>query len=197
MSRLLALPAALFLAALGAAADEGPIVKLEPFANAHLLLMARGEVNGQVRLADVELWASGDKLRARVAPQSGGAAGDQLWVDGLSSEVLLLRDGKVSEPRRRSLEHGLQLALRAAPELGNSKNDRVAGHPCKVLTEQLPNGMALTRCIWKGLPLSVELSGRGFSFNAAATLVEEDRVALADIQPPPGAPAAAKSLATR
>ncbi|MFX8410475.1 hypothetical protein ABTL60_19595, partial [Acinetobacter baumannii] len=79
----------------------------------------------------------------------------------------------------------------------NSRNERIAGRPCKVVTEELKGGVVLTRCLWRGLPLSVELSGRGFSFHAAATLVEEGRVAVADLQPPVGAPAAAPDLSAR
>ena len=185
------------LASLGARADEAPLVKREVFANAHVLLMARAESNGQSRMADVEVWASGDKLRARVLSASG-APSDEFWLDGLTSDALLLRDGKPVDAHRRSIEQGLQISLRGVPDLGNSKNDRIAGHPCKVLTEDLPNGITMTRCIWRGLPLSVELSGKNFSFNAAATLVEENRVEVADLQPPAGAPPAAKGLsATR
>ena len=191
LSALLAMP----LAPGRARADDPPLIRREAFANAHVLMMARVESrDGSAKMADVELWASGDKLRAKILPSGGGAPGE-IWLDGLTSEAMLLREGKPAEPRRRSLEQGLQVSLQAAPELGNSKNDRIAGHPCKVLSEDLPSGATLTRCIWRGIPLSMELSGRGFSFNAAATLVEESRVTVADLQPPPGAPASAKNLA--
>ena len=32
--------------------------------------------------------------------------------------------------------------------------DRIAGHPCKIVTEDVPGGV-LTRCIWRGLPLAI------------------------------------------
>jgi hypothetical protein len=172
--------------------SDAPLVKREAFANAHLLLMARSESRGTARIADVEVWASGNRLRAKII-SAGGLPSDEFWLDGLTSDPLMLRAGKVADASRHSLEQGLQLSLRASPELGNSKNDRIAGHPCKVLTEALAGGLTMTRCIWRGLPLSVELSGRNFSFNAAATLVEENRVAVTELQPPPGAPTAAKA----
>jgi len=40
----------------------------------------------------------------------------------------------------------------------------------------------------------MELQTKGFSFHAAAMLVEEGAVTLADLQPPPGAPAAPAAL---
>jgi len=193
------IPLALAAAALSALvsnfarADQAPMVKREAFANAHVLLMARSEARGNARIADVEVWASGDRLRAKIV-SANGVPSDEFWLDGLTSDALLLRAGKVAEARRHSLEEGLQLSLRASPELGNSKNDRIAGHPCKVLTEELAGGLTMTRCIWRGLPLSIELSGRNFSFNAAATLVEENRVTFTELQPPLGAPTAAKGL---
>ena len=157
--------------------------------------MARAEPHGGVaKMADVEIWAEGTRLRATLHGDSPA----QLWVDGLAPEPIVLVDGQRFVPRRKSLQGGLALALRGSPGLSNSRNDRVAGHPCKVVTEELPKGVTMTRCIWRGLPLSVEISGRGFSFNAAATLVEEGAVTVADLQPPPGAPAAPASLsATR
>ena len=178
-------------------ADEAPLLKRESFANAHLLYMVRAESQGRSKMADVELWADGARLRARIAPPRGVSA-DEVWVDGLASEALLLHAGHVAQARPGSIEEGLQRSLRPAPELGNSKNDRVAGHPCKVVSEELPEGGTLTRCLWRGIPLSVELRARGHSFNAAATLVEEGQVSVADLQPPAGAPDAARGLsATR
>jgi hypothetical protein len=172
-------------------AAEGPPVGREPFAKAHVLMMARAESRDtEARMADVEVWAEGTRLRALVH----GARSGEFWLDGLASDALMVRDGKVVEPKRKSLEQGLLSSLRASPDLGNSKNDRVAGRPCKVVTEELKGGYSLTRCLWRGLPLSVELSGHGFSFHAAATLVEEGRVTVADLQPPPGAPSAPKGM---
>ena len=97
-------------------------------------------------------------------------------------------------PRKRTLAHGLKVALGASPSLASANTERVAGHPCKIVEEELPGGLQLTRCIWRGLPLSVELRGAGFSFNAAATMVEEGAVTVADLQPPAGAPLAPASL---
>ena len=174
------------------ASAEGPLVAREPFAKAHVQLMVRAEEAGVARMVDLEVWAEGTRLRALASGGKGTAT--ELWIDGLSSEPILLRNGKVTEPARHSLEHGLLLALRPSPELGNSKNDRVAGKPCKVVTEEVRAGVTLTRCIWRGLPLSVELTGGGFAFNAAATLVTEGAVTVADVQPPLGAPSAAKGL---
>lgn len=170
----------------------GPLVPRERFARAHVQLMVRAaQRRGSARVEDVDVWADGARLKAVI--RASGAA--TVWVDGLSSEPLVLAAGKVAEPRADSLEGSLRLALRASTDLGNSKNDRVAGRPCKVVSESLPGGVQITRCLWRGLPLSVELSGpNGYSFNAAATLVEEGRVAVADLQPPPGAPAASRSL---
>lgn len=182
---------AVLLAALAAAAPswaDGPLVRREPFAKAHVTMMARAEAKGaSAKMADVDVWAEGGRLRALVRGEG------EFWVDGLNSSPLLIKQGKVAEPHKRTLEQGLSLALGAAPDLGNSKNDRVAGHPCKVVTQQIED-VTLTRCLWRGLPLSIELSGKGFSFNAAATLVEEGRVTVADLQPPPGAPPAARGL---
>lgn len=189
-------PAILFLLALPAVA-AGPLVAREPFAKAHVSMMARVQAGrGEARLAEIDVWAEGTRLRARVRgePQAG-----EFWVDGLASEALHLRDGKVDEPGKRTLEHALKVALAASPALAaNANTDRIAGHPCKIVTQSLSHGALLTRCIWRGLPLSVELESRGFVFNAAATLVEEGAVTLADLQPPAGAPAAPASLsATR
>jgi hypothetical protein len=183
------------LAAVGESA--APLLGREPFARAHLLLMVRAEARGgEAKMGDVEVWAEGTRLRALL--RGPGSAATQIWVDGLASDPIVLGGGKVVEPKKRTLEHGLAMALRASPGASNSKNDRIAGHPCKVMTEELAGGLTMTRCIWRGLPLSVEVSGRGFSFNAAATLVEENAVTVADLQPPPGAPAAPPSLsATR
>jgi hypothetical protein len=179
---LLALPAL--------AADR--LVPREPFANAHVSLMARSQTGAAApRLADIDIWAEGTRLHARLRGEP--KAGDY-WVDGRASEVLRLLDGKVQEPKRRTLEHALQIALAASPSLANANTDRIAGHPCKIVTEALPAGFSMTRCLWRGLPLSVELSGKGFSFNAAATMVEEDAVGANDLQPPPGAPSAPASL---
>jgi hypothetical protein len=173
-----------------------PVVPREPFAKAHVSMMARVQAGrAEARLAEIDLWAEGARLRARVRgdPQAG-----EFWVDGLFSEALHLRDGKVAEPRKDTLEHGLKMALAPSPSLANANTDRIAGHPCKIVTQSLGRGASLTRCIWRGLPLSVELESKGFAFNAAATMVEEGAVALADLQPPAGAPAAPASLtATR
>jgi hypothetical protein len=184
--------APLLLAGPAAPAAE-PLFAREPFAKAKVHYMARAEKDGEVKLAELEVWAEGTRLRARFAPGPGAPAGE-LWVDGFTAAPLLLRAGKVESARRYTLEHGLSLALQAAPALANSGNDRVAGRPCKLVTEELKGGLTMTRCLWRGLPLSVELSGRGFSFNAAATSVEEGAVTVADLQPPPGAPAAAPGL---
>src|SRR5689334_10627407 len=95
---LLALPAL--------AAD--PIVPREPFAKAHVSLMARAQLGaGEARLADIDVWAEGTRLHARVRgePRAG-----EFWIDGLASEALRILDGKVSQPGRRTLEHALQLA---------------------------------------------------------------------------------------
>jgi hypothetical protein len=168
------------------------LVPREPFAKAHVSLMARSQVAGrEARLADIDVWAEGARLRARVRgePQSG-----EFWVDGLTSDALRIVEGKVAEPKKRTLEHALQLALAASPTLANANSDRIAGHPCKIVSEDLPGGGTLTRCIWRGLPLSVEVQAKGFSFNAAATMVEEGEVTVADLQPPAGAPAAPASL---
>jgi hypothetical protein len=158
--------------------------------------MARVQAGrAEARLAEIDVWAEGTRLRARVRgePQAG-----EFWVDGLSSEALHLRDGKVDEPGRKTLEHALKVSLGASPSLANANSDRIAGHPCKIVTQSLGRGASLTRCMWRGLPLSVELEAKGFVFNAAATLVEEGAVTLADLQPPAGAPAAPVSMsATR
>ncbi len=178
--------------ALPALAADPVLVPREPFAKAHLSLMARAQVgSGEARLAEVDVWAEGTRLRARIRgePRSG-----EFWVDGLASQATRIVDGKVSPPRRRTLEHALQLALAASPSLIHTNTDRIAGHPCKLVSEDLPGGMVMTRCIWRGLPLSVELHAGSFAFNAAATLVEEGAVSVADLQPPPGAPAAPASM---
>lgn len=166
----------------------------EPFAKAHVTMMARCEGrDGDTRLAEVDVWAEGTRLRAKVRGEEGAVSGE-LWVDGLSAEAVRVLEGKVVEPRKRTLAQGLKLAFSPVTTLANSNNDRIAGHSCKLVTERVAAGLTLTRCIWRGLPLSVELSGRGFSFNAAATLVEEGAVAVADLQPPAGVPPAPASL---
>src|SRR5438105_5580553 len=175
-----------------AAAPAAPMVAREPFAKAHVQLMTRSEAKGgQLRLVDVDLWAEGTRLKARVRDS---ASAGEFWVDGLGSAPLRIVNGRIAEPRPRTLEAGLQLALRASPDPGSSRNDRVAGHPCKIVTEDLKGGIAMTRCIWRGLPLAVEIQGKDFTFNAAATMVEEGQVTVADLQPPPGAPAAPTTL---
>ncbi len=170
--------------ALPALAAPDPLVPREAFAKAHVSMMARAQVGERpARMADVDVWAEGTRLRARIRGEPG-----VFWVDGLSSEAVRVVDGKVAELRRRTLEHGLQLSLAASPSLSNRNTDRIAGHPCTIISEALGGGATMTRCIWRGLPLSVELHAGSFSFNAAATMVEEGAVTTADITPPPGAP---------
>jgi hypothetical protein len=167
-------------------------VPREPFAKAHISMMARAQSGAEeARLVEVDVWAEGSRLRARVRgdPQAG-----EFWVDGLASQPLRIVNGKVDAPRRKTLEHALHVGLAAPPAMPHANTDRIAGRPCKILTEALPGGTTLTRCIWRGLPLSVELQTKGFSFHAAATLVEEGAVTLADLQPPAGAPAAPASM---
>ncbi|MBS2021007.1 MAG: hypothetical protein JST92_01245 [Deltaproteobacteria bacterium] len=178
-------------AAFAALAD--PLVAREPFGKAHVQMMIRAEdKDGGSTMADLDVYAEGSRLRAQL--KGKGKHQGELWIDGFAAEAVLLRGGKVFEPRKHTLEHSLTLAMSPSKDLGNSKNDRVAGKPCKVVTEELKGGLTMTRCIWKGLPLSVELTGKGVSFNAAAMLVEEGQVTVADLQPPPGAPAAAAGL---
>ncbi len=176
------------LAALAAGVD----VPREPFANAHVSLMARVQ-NGaaEARLAELDVWAEGTRLRARVR---GDERAGELWLEGLATQPVRIVGGKVEPPRRKTLEGALQTALTPAPILPHASTDRIAGRPCKLLTESLSGGATLTRCIWRGLPLSVELKMKGFSFHAGATLVEEGAATPADLQPPPGAPAAPDSL---
>ena len=64
----------------------------------------------------------------------------------------------------------------------------------QIVKEALSPSVTMIRCLWRGLPLSVELQAKGFSFNAGAMLVEEGGVSPADLQPPTGAPAAPESL---
>ena len=180
----------LLIAVPALAAD--PVVPREPFAKAHVSLMARAKIGGsEAQLAEVDVWAEGSRLRARVR---GDPRAGEFWVDGLAPQALRIVNGKVDTPRRKTLEHALQISLGASPALSHTNTDRIAGHPCKIMTEALPGGARLTRCVWRGLPLSVELQEKGFSFHAAATLVEDGAVTLADLQPPPGAPAAPASL---
>lgn len=181
-------------AALPALADSPAtaLVPREAFAKAHVSMMARAQLGkGEARMVDVDVYAEGTRLRALVR---GEAKAGEFWVDGLSSPVLRLLDGKIAESHKRTLEYALQLALAASPSLATSNTDRIAGHPCKILTEDLPGGVSLSRCIWRGLPLSVEMHQGNFSFNAAATMVDEGAVTVADLQPPVGAPAAPASL---
>ena len=162
----------------------------EPFANAHVSLMARLQTGGAgPRLADLDVWADGARLRARVRGEAG-----EIWIDGLDAPAFFIVDGKVEEPRRRTLERALQLALSPALLPAHANTDRIAGRPCKIVSEALSPTVTLTRCLWRGLPLSVALEAKGFSFNAGATLVEEGTVAAADLQPPKGAPAAPESM---
>src|SRR2546430_2130712 len=150
------------LIAFSALAD--PVVPREPFAKAHVSLMARSQAgSGEARLAEIDLWAEGTRLRARVR---GEPMAGEVWVDGLASEALRIVGGKVVEPKKRSLEQGLKLSLATSPSLANANTDRIAGHPCKIVSEDLPGGVQLTRCLWRGLPLSVEVKAAGYSFNA-------------------------------
>lgn len=178
------------------ALSAGQAVPREPFAKAHISLMARAQAGkAEARLAEIDVWAEGARLRASVR---GDADAGEFWVDGLASEALHLRGGKVDEPKKKTFEHAVQLGLAASPSLANANTDRIAGHPCKIVSEQLAGGGTLTRCIWRGLPLSVEVQYKGFAFNAAATLVEEGSVTQADLQPPAGAPQAPATMsATR
>ncbi|MGZ6124171.1 MAG: hypothetical protein ACXWLR_04375, partial [Myxococcales bacterium] len=160
----------------------------EPFGNAHVSLMARVQAgNAEPRLAEVDVWADGARLRARIRGEPGSG---EFWIDGPGSPALWIVGGKMEQARRRTLEHALQLSLAPAPSPAHANTDRIAGRPCKVVTEALSPSATLTRCMWRGLPLSVELRAKGFSFNAGALLVEEGAVTPADLQPPPGAPAA-------
>lgn len=162
----------------------------EPFANAHVSLVARLQSGAaEPRLADLDVWADGARLRARVRGEAG-----EIWIDGLDAPAFFILDGKVEEPRRRTLERALQLALSPATLPAHANTDRIAGRPCKIVSAPLSATVTLTRCIWRGLPLSVALEAKGFSFNAGATLVEEGTVGAADLQPPKGAPAAPESM---
>jgi hypothetical protein len=178
----------ILIAAFAVAAGSSPA--REPFANAHVMLMARVQNgNGEPHLADVDVWAEGARLRARVRGERA-----ELWIDGLDAAALLIVEGKVEEARRGTAERALQLALAPAQPPAHANTDRIAGRPCKVVTEALSPTVTLTRCLWRGLPLSVGLQANGFSFNAAATLVEEGTVTAAELQPPPGAPLAPDSM---
>jgi hypothetical protein len=187
MRRFSALIFALALPAL-AAPPAGP---REAFGNAHVLMMVRWQAKGQeARIADLDVWAEGTRLRARV---NGEPKLGEFWVDGLAKPVHIV-DGKPDDPKRRTMEGALLFALGASSQLGNANSDRIAGHPCKIVAQEPGKNEALTRCMWRGLPLSVEYLNRDFTFNAAATLVEEGAVTVADVQPPPGAPSAPASL---
>jgi hypothetical protein len=165
-----------------AAPPSGP---REPFANAHVLFMARSQLRGQEpQISELEVWAEGTRLRARVRGGNG-----ELWVDGLGSRPIYLVGGKPAEPKRQSIEGALVAALVPSGSPANANTDRIAGHPCKIVSEP-----SLSRCLWHGLPLSIEYARRGFSFNAAATLVEEHAVTVADLQPPAGASKAPSSM---
>ena len=175
--------ALILIVALPALAAD-PLVPREPFAKAHVSMMARAQVGErEARLADIDVWAEGNRLRARIRGEPG-----VFWVDGLSSDAVRVVDGKLAEPRRHTMEHGLEISLAASPSLAGRNTDRIAGHPCTIISEELPGGARLTRCIWRGLPLSVELHAGSFTFNAAATMVDEGAVTSADLTPPPGAP---------
>ncbi len=168
------------------------LVPREPYARAHVQMMVRAQRGNQPAvMADVDVWAEGTRLRALVA---GDAERAQYWVDGLAAAPLRLVKGQIVPARAKTIARGLELALRAAPDLGNRQNDRIAGRPCKIVVENLKGGYTLRRCFWRGLPLSVELSGNKFEFNAAATIVEEGRISVADLQPPAGAPAAPTTM---
>ncbi len=179
-------------AALSALASTPALVAREPFAKAHVSMMARAQLGGrEARLSEIDVFAEGTRLRARLR---GEDRAGEFWVDGLASPVLRLVDGQLSPPRRQTLEQGVLLAFAASPSLASANTDRIAGHPCKIVSEELAGGATLTRCLWRGLPLSVELHAGNFTFNAAATMVDEGAVTVADLQPPPGAPAAPASL---
>src|ERR1051325_10440405 len=90
----------LVLLALPALAAD-PLVPREPFAKAHVSLMARSQAgSAEARLADIDVWAEGTRLRARVRgePRAG-----EFWVDGLASEALRILDGKVAPPHKRTM----------------------------------------------------------------------------------------------
>jgi hypothetical protein len=163
----------------------------EAFANARVSLMVRVQAGAaEARVAEVDVWAEGARLRARIR---GEPASGDFWVDGSGSPLWIV-EGKIEAPKRRTLAHALQLAFAVAPTPAHANTDRIAGHPCKIVTETLSTSVSLTRCIWRGLPLSVELQAKGFSFNAGATLVEEGVATPVDLQPPAGAPAASESM---
>jgi len=164
----------------------------EAFGNAHVTLMVRMQAGaGEPRLAELDVWADGTRLRARVRgePESG-----EFWIDGLDSVALWIVAGKSETPKRRTFAHALQLSLASAALPAHGNTDRIAGRPCRIVTERLSTSVTMTRCLWRGLPLSVELQAKGFSFNAGAMLVEEGTVTPADLQPPAGAPAAPASM---
>ena len=174
------------------AESETRVVPRQPFAAAHVQYMARAQrANAPASLSEVDVWAEGTRLKAVIAGDSEQAT---YWVDGLASHPLRLVKGQVAAAKAKTLAQGLELAFRAAPDQGNQQNDRVAGKPCRIVSEKLKGGVTLRRCFWRGIPLSVELSSRTFDFNLAATLVEEGKVAVAHLQPPLGAPAAPASL---
>ena len=106
----------------------------EPFGNARVTLMVRVQAGGaEPRLAELDVWAEGTRLRARVR---GEPASGDLWVDGSGSPLWIV-DGKVEAPsagrwRRRCNSPSVS---RRAPAHANT--DRIAGHPCKIVTETL------------------------------------------------------------
>ncbi len=164
----------------------------EPFANAHVSLMVRIQDGASPpQLADVDIRADGARLRATVR---GDAAAGEIWIDGRESPALRISNGRVEDPPRRSIERSLQLALGPAAPAAQANTDRIAGRPCEIVSEIVAPGVTLTRCMWRGLPLSIELRAAGFAFNAAATMVEEGVVGASELQPPAGAPAAPASM---
>jgi hypothetical protein len=179
-------------AAAARAESETRLVPHQPFAKAHVQLMARVQRGAQPgHMADVDVWAEGTRLKAVIANDPEKAT---YWIDGLAARPLRLVGGEVKEAKLKTLARGLEYALSSAPDLGNQQNDRVAGKPCRMVVEKLAGGVVLRRCFWRGIPLSVELTAKNYEFNLAATLVEEGRVTVADLQPPPGAPRSPTSM---
>ena len=123
MRRILAASLVLAVPAVAAAPSR------EPFGNAHIALMVRVQAGGaEPRLSELDVWADGSRLRARVRDEP---ASGEFWIDGLDSAALWIVGGKVEAPKRRTLAHALQLSLGSALLPAHGNTDRIAGRPCR------------------------------------------------------------------
>src|SRR5207302_4662802 len=96
--------AVLSLLALGVAGPalseaETRVFPREPFARAHVQMMARAQRGiAPAVMADLDIWAEGTRLRATV---TGDEEKAQYWIDGLAAEPLRIVKEQIAPAKNK------------------------------------------------------------------------------------------------